>query len=81
MNEAERMLTKLTTRVERSVSISNEDVHEEQMVPDALVTLNGTNMFECSSCLGREVNIMNDITTELGRRKRAASRAYKTTRM
>ncbi|EYC24768.1 hypothetical protein Y032_0013g2099 [Ancylostoma ceylanicum] len=43
-------------------------------VPDAPFSLNGTNISECSSYvyLGREVNMMNDLAPELGRRKRAA---------
>ncbi|XGW32347.1 hypothetical protein V3C99_017136 [Haemonchus contortus] len=44
------------------------------LVPDAPFTLNGTNISECSSYayLGRKVNMMNDLTQELSRRKRAA---------
>ncbi|KAK6730755.1 hypothetical protein RB195_007306 [Necator americanus] len=41
-------------------------------------TLIGTNISESTSCvyLGREVNIMNDLTSELGNRGRAAQGAY-----
>ncbi|EYC04090.1 hypothetical protein Y032_0089g2207 [Ancylostoma ceylanicum] len=48
-------------------------------VPDAPFSLYGTTIFECSSYvyLGREVNMMNDLAPELGRRKRAAWGAYK----
>ncbi|EYC23371.1 hypothetical protein Y032_0015g2612 [Ancylostoma ceylanicum] len=40
-------------------------------VPDAPFSLNGTTISECSSYvyLGREVNMMNDLAPELGRRK------------
>ncbi|KAK6749172.1 hypothetical protein RB195_001650 [Necator americanus] len=48
-------------------------------VSDAQFTLNGTNISECTSYvyLGRELNMMNDLTPELGRRRRAAWGAYK----
>ncbi|KAK6765521.1 hypothetical protein RB195_025436 [Necator americanus] len=48
-------------------------------VSDAPFTLNGTNISECTSYvyLGRELNMMNDLTPELGRRRRAAWGAYK----
>ena len=48
-------------------------------VPDAPFTLNGMTIAECSSYvyLGREVNLMNDLASELSRRKRAAWGAYK----
>ncbi|EYB96027.1 hypothetical protein Y032_0154g2998 [Ancylostoma ceylanicum] len=48
-------------------------------VLDAPFSLNGTTTSECSSYvyLGREVNKMNDLAPELGRRKRAAWGAYK----
>ncbi|KAE9414790.1 hypothetical protein Angca_006865, partial [Angiostrongylus cantonensis] len=44
------------------------------LVSFAPFTLNGTNISECSSYvyLGREINMMNDFTPELSRRKRAA---------
>ncbi|KAK6748119.1 hypothetical protein RB195_001005 [Necator americanus] len=48
-------------------------------VSDAPFTLNGTNISECTSCVypGRELNMMNDLTPELGMRRRAAWGAYK----
>ncbi|KAK6763683.1 hypothetical protein RB195_024128 [Necator americanus] len=48
-------------------------------VSDVPFTLNGTNMSECTSYvyLGRELNMMNDLTPELGKRRRAAWGAYK----
>ncbi|VDM58928.1 unnamed protein product [Angiostrongylus costaricensis] len=43
-------------------------------------TLNETNIYEGSSYvyLGREINMMNDLASELSRRKRAAWEAFKT---
>ncbi|KAK6749897.1 hypothetical protein RB195_002110 [Necator americanus] len=48
-------------------------------VSDASFTLNGTNISECSSYvyLGREINTMNNLTSELGRRKRTTWAAFK----
>ncbi|KAK6732038.1 hypothetical protein RB195_016424 [Necator americanus] len=48
-------------------------------VPDAPFTLNGTNISEYTSYvyLGREMNMMNDMTPELGRKRRAAWGPYK----
>ncbi|KAK6746467.1 hypothetical protein RB195_012517 [Necator americanus] len=48
-------------------------------VSDAPFKLIGTNMSECTSCvyLGRELNIMNDLTSKQGRKRRAAWRAFK----
>ncbi|KAK6764546.1 hypothetical protein RB195_024754 [Necator americanus] len=49
------------------------------LVCDAPFSLNGKNISECSSYvyLGREINMMNGLTLEQGRRKRAAWGAYK----
>uniref|UniRef100_A0A0K0DQC9 THUMP domain-containing protein n=1 Tax=Angiostrongylus cantonensis TaxID=6313 RepID=A0A0K0DQC9_ANGCA len=49
------------------------------LVSLAPLTLNGTNISECSSYvhLGRKINMMNDIAPELSRRKRAAWEAFK----
>ncbi|KAK6763239.1 hypothetical protein RB195_023809 [Necator americanus] len=43
-------------------------------VSDAQFSLNGTNLSDCTNYvyLGRELNMMNDLATELGRRRRAA---------
>uniref|UniRef100_A0A0K0DDK5 Reverse transcriptase domain-containing protein n=1 Tax=Angiostrongylus cantonensis TaxID=6313 RepID=A0A0K0DDK5_ANGCA len=50
------------------------------LVSFAPFTLNGTNIPECSSYvyLGREINMMNDLSPELSRRKREAWGAFKT---
>ncbi|KAK6764484.1 hypothetical protein RB195_024707 [Necator americanus] len=48
-------------------------------ISDTPFTPNGTNISECTSYvyLGRELNMMNNLTPELGRRRRAAWGAYK----
>ncbi|KAK6743083.1 hypothetical protein RB195_010385 [Necator americanus] len=48
-------------------------------VSDTPFSLNATNISECTShvYLGRELNMTNDPTPELGRRRRAAWGAYK----
>ncbi|KAK6743150.1 hypothetical protein RB195_010424 [Necator americanus] len=48
-------------------------------VSDSPFSLNGTNISECTSYayLGRELNMMNELTPELGKRRRAAWGAYK----
>ncbi|KAK6761465.1 hypothetical protein RB195_022510 [Necator americanus] len=48
-------------------------------VSDAPFTLNGMNISDCSSYvyLGQEMNMMNDLTSELVKRKRAAWEAFK----
>ncbi|KAK6749292.1 hypothetical protein RB195_001723 [Necator americanus] len=48
-------------------------------ISDAPFTLNRTNIFKCTSYvyLGRELDMMNDLTPELGRRRRAAWGACK----
>ncbi|KAK6749196.1 hypothetical protein RB195_001662 [Necator americanus] len=55
-----------------------EDVDEEE-ISDAIFTLNEMNISQCSSYVyqGREINMMNNLTSELGRRKRVAWGAYK----
>ncbi|EYC36023.1 hypothetical protein Y032_0945g3155 [Ancylostoma ceylanicum] len=48
-------------------------------VPETSFLLNGMTTPECSSYvyLGREVNMMNDLASGLGRRKQAVLGAYK----
>ncbi|KAK6733974.1 hypothetical protein RB195_017629 [Necator americanus] len=48
-------------------------------VSDAPFTFNGTNISKCTSYvyLGRELNMMDDLIPELGRRRRAAWGTYK----
>ncbi|KAK6738816.1 hypothetical protein RB195_020738 [Necator americanus] len=82
INQAERMLTEfdetcgcigLQLNLQKTMFMCN------RWVSDAPFTLNGTKISECSSYvyLGRELNMMNDLTPELGRRKRADWGAYK----
>ncbi|KAE9421026.1 hypothetical protein Angca_002128, partial [Angiostrongylus cantonensis] len=49
------------------------------LVSFAPLTLNGTNISECSNYvyLGREINMMNDLASELSRGKRAPWGAFK----
>ncbi|VDM63217.1 unnamed protein product [Angiostrongylus costaricensis] len=49
------------------------------LVSYAPLTLNGTNISECSSYvfLGRKINLLNGLAPELSRRKRAAWEAFK----
>ncbi|KAE9418423.1 hypothetical protein Angca_009601, partial [Angiostrongylus cantonensis] len=49
------------------------------LVSFASLTLNGTNISECSSYvyLSREINMMNDLAPELSRRTRAAWQPFK----
>ena len=58
---------------------SDEDDVQDGWVADAPFSFNETTISECSSYvyLGREINMMNDLAPELGRRKRAAWGAYK----
>ena len=52
-------------------------------VNDAPLMLNEMNISECSSFvyLGREVNMMNDLAPELSRRKRAAWKLLRASKM
>ncbi|KAK6762604.1 hypothetical protein RB195_023360 [Necator americanus] len=81
-NKAERMLIKfdetcgyigLQPNLQKTMFMCNG------WVSDAPFTLNGTNISECTSYvyLGRELNMMNNMTSELGRRRRVAWGAYK----
>ncbi|KAK6734622.1 hypothetical protein RB195_018046 [Necator americanus] len=56
-----------------------DDVHPKRMDLVCPIYAHRTNISECSSYvyLGRELNMMNDQTPELGRRRRAAWGAYK----
>ncbi|KAK6749247.1 hypothetical protein RB195_001696 [Necator americanus] len=82
INQAERMLTEfdetcgcigLQLNLQRTMFMRNG------WVSDVPFTLNGTNISECTRhvYLDLELNMMNDLTPELGRRRRAAWGAYK----
>ncbi|VDM64587.1 unnamed protein product [Angiostrongylus costaricensis] len=52
---------------------------KNELVSHAPFTLNGTNFSECSIdiYLGREINVLNDLTPELSRIKQSAWKAFK----
>ncbi|KAK6761670.1 hypothetical protein RB195_022668 [Necator americanus] len=74
LSQAERMLTEfeetctcfdLQLNLQKTMSVRNG------LVSDPSFTLEGTNISKCTSYvyLGREMNMMNDLTPELGRRR------------
>ncbi|KAK6734840.1 hypothetical protein RB195_018183 [Necator americanus] len=80
ISQAERMLTEFDeTYIGLQLNLQKTMFMRNGWVSDAPFSLNGTNISECTSYvyLGRELNMMNDLTTELGRRRRAAWGAYK----
>ncbi|KAK6755862.1 hypothetical protein RB195_014324 [Necator americanus] len=82
VSQAERMLTKFDETcgcIGLQLNLDKTMFMRNGWVSDASFTLNGTNISECTSnvYLGRELNMMNDVTPELGRRRRAAWGAYK----
>ncbi|KAK6736600.1 hypothetical protein RB195_019351 [Necator americanus] len=82
ISQAERMLTEFDETcgcIGLRLNLQKAMFMRNGWVSDAPLTLNGTNISECTSYvyLGRELNMMNDLTPELGRRRRAAWGAYK----
>ncbi|KAK6735348.1 hypothetical protein RB195_018511 [Necator americanus] len=82
ISQAERMLTEFDETcgcIGLQLNLQKTMFMRNGWVSDAPFTLNGTNISECTSYvyLGRELNMMNDLTPELGRRRRAAWGAYK----
>ncbi|KAK6742749.1 hypothetical protein RB195_010174 [Necator americanus] len=82
ISQAERILTELDETcgcTGLQLSLQETMFMRNGWVSDAPFTLNGTNISECTSYvyLGRELNMMNDLTPELSRRRRAAWGAYK----
>ncbi|KAK6735827.1 hypothetical protein RB195_018835 [Necator americanus] len=82
ISQAERMLTEFDETcgcIGLRLNLDKTMFMRNGWVSDAPFTLNGTNISECTSYvyLGRELNMMNDLTSELGRRRRAAWGAYK----
>ncbi|KAE9421882.1 hypothetical protein Angca_005596, partial [Angiostrongylus cantonensis] len=82
ISQAERMLAdfdKACGKIGFRLNLTKTMFIINGLVSFAPFTLNGTNISECSSYvyLGREINMMNDLAPELSRRKRAASRAFK----
>uniref|UniRef100_A0A7I4YIY3 Reverse transcriptase domain-containing protein n=1 Tax=Haemonchus contortus TaxID=6289 RepID=A0A7I4YIY3_HAECO len=82
IEQAERMLAEFDNacgKIGLRLNLTKTMFMKNGLVPDAPFTLNGKNISECSSYvyLGREVNMMNDLASELCRRKRAAWEAFK----
>ncbi|KAK6766066.1 hypothetical protein RB195_025774 [Necator americanus] len=82
ISQAERMLTEFDETcgcIGLQLNLQKTMFKRNGWVSYAPFTLNGTNISECTSYvyLSRELNMMNDLTPELGRRRRAAWGAYK----
>ncbi|KAK6728837.1 hypothetical protein RB195_006102 [Necator americanus] len=82
ISQAERMLTEFDETcgcIGLQLNLQKTMFMRNGWVSDAPFTLNGTNISECTSYayLCRELNMMKDLTPELGRRRRAAWGAYK----
>ncbi|KAK6740778.1 hypothetical protein RB195_008931 [Necator americanus] len=82
ISQAERMLTEFDETcgcIGLQLNLQKTMFMRNGWVSDAPTTLNGTNMSECTSYvyLGRELNMMDDLIPELGRRRRADRKAYK----
>ncbi|KAK6765504.1 hypothetical protein RB195_025426 [Necator americanus] len=82
ISQAERMLIEFdeTCRcIGLHLSLQKTMFMRNGWVSDAPFTLNGTSISECTNYiyLGRKLNMINDLIPELGRRRRAAWRAYK----
>uniref|UniRef100_A0A0K0DGG7 Reverse transcriptase domain-containing protein n=1 Tax=Angiostrongylus cantonensis TaxID=6313 RepID=A0A0K0DGG7_ANGCA len=82
ISQAERMLAdfdKACGKIGLRLNLTKTFFMKNKLVLFAPFTLNGTNISECSSYadLGRKINMMNDLASELSRRKRAAWGAFK----
>ncbi|KAK6736765.1 hypothetical protein RB195_019454 [Necator americanus] len=82
IDQAEHMLGKFDKTCKKiglQLNLDKAIFMRNEWVSDVPFTLNGTNIFECSSYvyLVREIKMMNDLTSELGRRKRAGWGAFK----
>ncbi|KAK6730940.1 hypothetical protein RB195_007422 [Necator americanus] len=80
ISQAERMLTEFDEKcgcIGLQLNLQKTMFMRNGWVSDASFTLNGTNICTSYVYLGRELNMMNDLTPELGRRRRAAWGAYK----
>ncbi|KAK6741827.1 hypothetical protein RB195_009601 [Necator americanus] len=82
ISQAERMLTEFDETcgcIGLQLNLDKTMFMRNGWVSDAPFTLNGTNISECTNYvyLGRELNMINDLTPELGRRGRAVWGAYK----
>ncbi|KAK6756347.1 hypothetical protein RB195_014637 [Necator americanus] len=77
ISQAERMLTEFVETcgcIGLQLNLEKAMFMRNGWVSDAPFTLSGTNISECTSYvyLGRELNMTNDLTSELSRRKRTA---------
>ncbi|KAK6761365.1 hypothetical protein RB195_022432 [Necator americanus] len=82
ISQAERMLTEFDGTcgcIGLQLNLQKKMFMRNGWVSDAPFKLNGMNISECTSYvyLGRGLNMMEDLTPELCRRRRAAWRAYK----
>ncbi|KAK6762343.1 hypothetical protein RB195_023164 [Necator americanus] len=82
ISQAERMLTEFDETcgcIGLRLNLQKTMFMHNGWISNAPFTLKGTNISECTSYayLGRELNMMNDLTPEQGRRRRAAWGAYK----
>ncbi|EPB70101.1 hypothetical protein ANCCEY_10801 [Ancylostoma ceylanicum] len=82
ISQAERMLADFDDaygKIGLQLNLTKTMFIRNGWVPDAPFSLNGTTISEHSIYVypGREVNMMNDLAPELGRRERAAWGAYK----
>ncbi|KAK6734820.1 hypothetical protein RB195_018170 [Necator americanus] len=78
ISQVERMLTEFDETcgcIGLQLNLDKTMFMRNGWVSDAPFTLNGTNISECTSYvyLGRELNMMNDLTPELGRKENAVS--------
>ncbi|KAK6744538.1 hypothetical protein RB195_011328 [Necator americanus] len=85
ISQAERMLTEFDETcgcIGLQLNLQNMMFMRNGWVSDAPFTLNGTNISECTSYVylgGRELNMMNDLTPELGRNTRLRAHLFNTT--
>ncbi|KAK6731333.1 hypothetical protein RB195_007667 [Necator americanus] len=82
INQAERMLAEFDEtckKIALQLNLRKTMLMHNKWVSDVPFTLNGTKLSECTSYfhLCRELNMMNNLIPELGRRRRAAWGAYK----
>uniref|UniRef100_A0A0K0DNH3 Reverse transcriptase domain-containing protein n=1 Tax=Angiostrongylus cantonensis TaxID=6313 RepID=A0A0K0DNH3_ANGCA len=82
ISQAERMLgdfDKACGKIGLGLNLKKTMFMENGLVSFAPFTLNGTSISECSSYvyLGREINMMNDLASELSKTKRAAWGVFK----
>uniref|UniRef100_A0A0K0CWE7 Reverse transcriptase domain-containing protein n=1 Tax=Angiostrongylus cantonensis TaxID=6313 RepID=A0A0K0CWE7_ANGCA len=85
ISQAERMLAdfdKACEKIGLRLNLKKTMFMKNGLVSFAPFTLNGTSISECSSYvyIGQEINMMDDLAPELGRRKRAAWESFEVCR-